>query len=139
MDEPQLLWTACAGVLREQVSEAVWLSSFANVTALSDDGAQLVLSVPSPWVKERIECRYLEMVRAALADVGAPRTDLLIEIRPDDRGRSGLSPMIRSTGSASDAKTRIPRVGRRGGRATAPTRTAQRSSIAPARDARATR
>jgi chromosomal replication initiator protein len=83
VDEPQLLWTACAGVLREQVSEAVWLSSFANITALSDDGSQLVLSVPSHWVKERIESRYLEMVRAALADVGAPRTDLLIEIRPD--------------------------------------------------------
>jgi len=83
VDEPQLLWTTCAGVLREQVSEAVWLSSFANVTALSDDGTCLVLSVPSHWVKERIEGRYLEMVRAALADVGAARTDLQIEIRPD--------------------------------------------------------
>jgi chromosomal replication initiator protein len=83
VDEPQLLWTACADVLREQVSEAVWLSSFANVTALSDDGARLVLSVPSHWVKERIEGRYLEMVRAALADVGAPRPELQIEIRPD--------------------------------------------------------
>jgi chromosomal replication initiator protein len=83
VDEPQLLWTACADVLREQVSEAVWLSSFANVTALSDDGARLVLSVPSHWVKERIEGRYLEMVRAALADVGAARTELQIEIRPD--------------------------------------------------------
>ncbi len=83
MDEPQLLWTACADVLREQVSEAVWVSSFANITALSDDGARLVLSVPSHWVKERIEGRYLEMVRAALADVGAPRPELQIEIRPD--------------------------------------------------------
>ncbi len=82
MDEPQLLWTACADVLREQVSEAVWLSSFAEVAALPADGESLVLAVPSPWVKERIESRYLEMVRAALADVGAPGTDLRIEIRP---------------------------------------------------------
>jgi chromosomal replication initiator protein len=84
MDEPQLLWTACADVLREQVSEVVWSSSFADVSALSDDGARLVLSVPSPWVKQRIESRYLEMVRAALADVGESRADVRIEIRSDN-------------------------------------------------------
>jgi hypothetical protein len=59
VDEPQLLWMACAEVLREQVSEAVWLSSFAEVTALPNDNAELVLAVPSPWVKDRIETRYL--------------------------------------------------------------------------------
>src|SRR5688500_9371708 len=71
VSEAQLLWASCAGVLREQVSEAVWLSSFAETSALRIDDDRLVLSVPSPWVKERIESRYLEMVRAALADVGA--------------------------------------------------------------------
>jgi chromosomal replication initiator protein len=91
VDEPQLLWTACAGVLREQVSEAVWLSSFANVTALSDDGARFVLSVPSPWVKQRIESRYLDLVRAALADVGAARSDLHIEIRSDGAEAENLT------------------------------------------------
>jgi chromosomal replication initiator protein len=69
-------------VLREQVSEAVWLSSFAEASALRIHDERLVLSVPSPWVKERIESRYLEMVRAALADVGA-KYDIDIEVRPD--------------------------------------------------------
>ncbi|MEY2460390.1 MAG: chromosomal replication initiator protein [Acidimicrobiaceae bacterium] len=82
VSEAQLLWTSCAGVLREQVSEAVWLSSFAEASALRIDDERLVLSVPSPWVKERIESRYLEMVRAALADVGA-KYDIDIEVRPD--------------------------------------------------------
>ncbi|MEA2391313.1 MAG: chromosomal replication initiator protein [Solirubrobacteraceae bacterium] len=91
MGEAQLLWTACAGVLREQVSEAVWLSSFAEVTPLRTEQDRLVLSVPSPWVKERIESRYLEMVRAALADVGALGLDLDIEVRPD---AAELSPAI---------------------------------------------
>ena len=80
--DAQLLWTSCAEVLREQVSEAVWLSSFAETSALRIDDDRLVLSVPSPWVKERIESRYLEMVRAALADVGA-KYDIDIEVRPD--------------------------------------------------------
>jgi chromosomal replication initiator protein len=82
VSEAQLLWTSCAGVLREQVSEAVWLSSFAEASALRIDDERLVLSVPSPWVKERIESRYLEMVRAALSDVGA-KYDIDIEVRPD--------------------------------------------------------
>ena len=82
MGDAQLLWTSCAEVLREQVSEAVWLSSFAETSALRIDDDRLVLSVPSPWVKERIESRYLEMVRAALADVGA-KYDIDIEVRPD--------------------------------------------------------
>jgi chromosomal replication initiator protein len=80
--EAQLLWTACAAVLKEQVSEAVWLSSFAETSALRIDGDALVLSVPSPWVKERIESRYLEMVRAALNDVGGDHR-IEIEVRPD--------------------------------------------------------
>jgi len=82
VSEAQLLWTSCAGVLREQVSEAVWLSSFAETSALRIEDDRLVLSVPSPWVKERIESRYLEMVRAALADVGA-KYEIDIEVRPD--------------------------------------------------------
>jgi chromosomal replication initiator protein len=81
--EPQLLWTACAGVLREQVSEAVWLSSFAETSALRIEDDRLVLSVPSPWVKDRIESRYLEMVRAALADVGGAGYGIEIEVQPD--------------------------------------------------------
>ena len=34
-------------------------------------------------MKERIESRYLEMVRAALADVGAAGTDLEVEVRTE--------------------------------------------------------
>src|SRR3954452_6235563 len=81
--EAQLLWTACATVLREQVSEAVWLSSFAEASALRVDADRFVLSVPSPWGKERIESRYLDLVRAALADVGADSYAIDIEVRPD--------------------------------------------------------
>src|SRR3954447_22511309 len=108
--EAQLLWTACAGVLREQVSEAVWLSSFAEASALRIDDDRLVLSVPSPWVKERIESRYLEMVRAALADVGA-KYDIDIEGRPDaadaiptlDEGTFGRTADAMTATLASDA------------------------------------
>src|SRR4029079_12466905 len=80
--EAQLLWTACAGVLKEHVSETVWVSSFAETTAIAADSDHIVLAVPSLWVKERIESRYVDMIRAALADVGAPGLDIDIEISP---------------------------------------------------------
>ena len=109
MDEPQLLWTACADVLREQVSEAVWLSSFAEITPLTGDESLLVLAVPSPWVKERIETRYLEMVRAALADVGAGGTELQIEIRPDTAETSQASDPLDALGFPSEEADRRDR------------------------------
>ncbi len=68
--DAQLLWTACAGVVRQHVSEGVWLSSFAGVAARSLDDDRLVLAAPSAWVKDRLENRYQNVVQGALADVG---------------------------------------------------------------------
>ena len=70
VDDAEVLWTACADVLREQVSEAVWLTSFNGARPVRIDGDTLVLGVPSSVVRERIEGRYLGLVRGALADVG---------------------------------------------------------------------
>jgi chromosomal replication initiator protein len=79
----QELWTACAEVLREQVSEAVWLTTFngAEAVGLVDHG--LVLAVPSSVVKDRIEGRYLTLVRSALSDVGAGELELRVEVHTD--------------------------------------------------------
>ena len=82
MADAQLLWKSCAEVLRGQVSDAVWLSSFDQIEARSDDHQRLVLAVPSPWVRERIESRYRELIEATLADVGAANTDVVVEVVP---------------------------------------------------------
>ena len=44
--EAQLLWTSCAGVLREQVSEAVWLSSFAEASVYHTVMAASSIDIP---------------------------------------------------------------------------------------------
>ncbi len=82
MADAQLLWKSCADVVREHVSDAVWLSSFAEIVAHTDDQERLVLAVPSPWVRERIESRYRNLIEAALADVGALSTDIVVEVAP---------------------------------------------------------
>jgi chromosomal replication initiator protein len=84
VDDAEVLWKACAEVLREQVSEAVWLTSFNGVEPVSLEDGLLVLAVPSSVVKERIEVRYLAVVKGALADAGAPDMELQLQIRTDD-------------------------------------------------------
>jgi chromosomal replication initiator protein len=81
MADALAIWNAASEVLRREVSDAVWMSTFAEV--IPDDHPDgLVLAVPNRWTKERIEERFLDVVRAALADVGMPGADLVVEIRP---------------------------------------------------------
>ena len=94
VDDAELLWTACADVLREQVSEAVWLTSFNGARPVRIDGNTLVLGVPSSVVRERIEGRYLGLVKSALVDVGGADLELAIEVHTD--GAPGPDPSTRS-------------------------------------------
>ena len=86
------LWTACASSIRAQVSDAVWQTTFVGAHTLQIDNGTLIVAVPSVLVKERIEGRYLWMVRDAMADAGASELDLrLIVDAPtaveDDEGQ----------------------------------------------------
>jgi chromosomal replication initiator protein len=81
VDQAEQLWTACAGALREQVSEAVWLTTFSMVTPLGLEGTRLSVAVPSSVVKERIESRYLTLVDGALTDIGRSGISLSIEVQ----------------------------------------------------------
>jgi chromosomal replication initiator protein len=79
------LWTAAAQFLRAQVSEAVWLSTFQDTHAESLDSERLVLVVPSSHVRDRIEGRYLPLVRDALVEIGRPELALQMEVNTDPR------------------------------------------------------
>src|SRR3954451_22156270 len=83
MNDADHLWAATAQLLRAQVSEAVWLSTFQDAHPLVVDGERLLLSVPNSHVKERIEGRYLALVRDALLELGQVDVDLAVEVRPD--------------------------------------------------------
>lgn len=79
------VWKETAGVLAQQVSDAVWSSTFQDVrgTQLVDD--VLVLTVPSQIVRQRIEQRYLGLMQAALHDAGHPDLTLIVEVEIDDQ------------------------------------------------------
>lgn len=84
VEQAEQLWTACAGVLREQVSDAVWMTTFSSVVAVHLDGNQLLIAVPNTLVKERIENRYLPILDGVLTDIGKPGMRLAIEVRTED-------------------------------------------------------
>jgi chromosomal replication initiator protein len=101
VDEAQELWTRCADMLRAQVSEAVWLTTFNGAEGVDMHDHTLVLSVPSTLVKERIEVRYLTLVRSALADAGAHDLDLSIEVHTENGEHTATDPTIDLTTLAS--------------------------------------
>ncbi|MGD9793392.1 MAG: chromosomal replication initiator protein DnaA [Acidimicrobiia bacterium] len=83
MSEADHLWTAVAQILKAQVSEAVWHSSFQDVRPLELTATSMTVAVPSSYVRERIEGRYLPLVRDALADVGHPELELRIQVHTE--------------------------------------------------------
>jgi chromosomal replication initiator protein len=83
VSDQEYLWTAVAQLLRAQVSEAVWFSTFQDISPVAaDDGAVRVL-VPNNHVRDRILTRYLPLVRDALDEIGAGNRQFVVDV--DDR------------------------------------------------------
>jgi chromosomal replication initiator protein len=78
------LWTAVAQLLRAQVSEAVWFSTFQDVIALDSDSSIVRVSAPNAHTRDRILTRYLPLVRDALEEIGAANLQFVIEVQVAD-------------------------------------------------------
>jgi len=78
--EAQQLWDTCADLIRGQVSDIVWHTAFEGIRAVDYGEDVLTLGVPNPLAKDRIEGRWLGLVRDALAEAGAPRAELRLQI-----------------------------------------------------------
>ena len=84
VDQAEQLWMKCTVALREQVSEAVWLSTFQDVIALPSSDTTLHLQVPNGHVRERILTRYLQLVLDALAEIDESERQLHVDVAPID-------------------------------------------------------
>ncbi len=94
MEEHEQVWTAVAQLLRAQVSEAVWMSTFQDVCAREGEPNQLHIAAPNTHVRDRILSRYLPMVRDALEEIGAAGRHVVIDVQvagseSDDRFPDG--------------------------------------------------
>ena len=105
MNEAQRLWDECAGILQAQVSEPVWLTSFEAARPTRLEGGVLTLAVPSFLAKERIEGRYLSLVRGALTEVGAANIELALEIAPTEpEPQWTVAPPTSAPGAGADGE-----------------------------------
>ncbi|MGI9609592.1 MAG: DnaA ATPase domain-containing protein, partial [Acidimicrobiia bacterium] len=76
-------WNKCAASIRDQVSDAVWQSTFADAAPISVTDGVLRLSVPSLIVKEKIEGRYLGLVQDAANEAAETEIEMIIEVRSE--------------------------------------------------------
>ena len=56
------VWASVADVLRTQLTEAVWMSTFSNVAPIRVGDRELTVSVPNNHVRDRILTRFLPLV-----------------------------------------------------------------------------
>ena len=72
MSDQAEVWTAVAQLLRAQLTESVWFSTFSEVEPVVSDGDHnLIIQVPSTLARDRILTRYLPLITDALAELGA--------------------------------------------------------------------
>ncbi len=75
------LWETIVPILRDQLTESVWFSTFNDVTNIGTAGA-LVLEVPNNVAGERITSRYRSMIDDALVEVGHPGLVFDVKVAP---------------------------------------------------------
>ncbi len=108
MNDHEQLWTAVAQLLRAQVSEAVWFSTFQDVVPLESDGAELRVSAPNSHLRDRIMSRYLPLVRDALEEIGYASVTFVVDVQVSDGADEQREPADAEPADIAGANNSIP-------------------------------
>ena len=101
MSDQQEVWAAVAQLLRAQLTESVWYSTFAEVSPVVDeDRAHLVIQVPSTLARDRILTRYQPLITDALDEIGHGERQFDVVI-------GSAEPMVHESSTESSATTEI--------------------------------
>jgi chromosomal replication initiator protein len=106
------VWTAVTQLLRDQLTESVWMSTFAEIRPLDVSDSSMRVSVPSRHVRERIQTRYLPIVTEALGSVVAPGCDLEMVVDPAVRDGAHPDDTLVELASALEAAPPEPSLAR---------------------------
>jgi chromosomal replication initiator protein len=82
VSEAAELWITSSGLLRDEVSEAVWRTWFDGLEPLSFEGNDLVLSAPSSLVRDRLDERYVSLIEKSATQVAEAEVKVRIVVRP---------------------------------------------------------
>jgi chromosomal replication initiator protein len=87
--ETNELWDRAGAQLRLQVSEAIWNMYFAHANPLSLSEQRIVLGVPDGLVKEKIEERFLGLLRSVLSETSGRPIEVVIDVAVNAEQRLG--------------------------------------------------
>jgi chromosomal replication initiator protein len=76
----QELWRRAGDILRTQVSDGVWQSTFAQVDAQDRHEGELWLQVPNAIVRDKLDIRYRPLVEDAIAEVDPSVTSVVVRV-----------------------------------------------------------
>ena len=109
MYEAGELWTTCSDLIRAQVSDVVWNTTFRELEAIDLTSDEIIVAVPSRMVKDRIEARYLGIVRDALTEANERPLEMKLEVRVDDSALLGLEDTVLDlTGDGPKLEVSLP-------------------------------
>lgn len=77
VDTASEVWDSAASILRSQVSDGVWLSTFAQIDPVDMSGEAIILGVPNALVRERLDGKYRPLVEDAVKE--STTIDLTVE------------------------------------------------------------
>lgn len=113
MQDHEEVWTAVARLLRDQLTESVWYSTFQDVMPIGLDESLLRIQVPSTLARDRILNRYLPILTEAMEELGHDHRQIVVEIAPAEQTPDGpLEPS--SAPTLTDAHTATITVGAAG-------------------------
>ncbi|MFM8528173.1 MAG: chromosomal replication initiator protein DnaA [Ilumatobacteraceae bacterium] len=100
VDDLENMWTAVSQLLRAQVSDAVWYSTFNDVHSLPSEDETIRLAVPSATVRDKILTRYLPLVTDAVSEIGVGDKRLEVEvIAPAESSVTTVTEPVASVGT----------------------------------------
>jgi chromosomal replication initiator protein len=88
------LWSRSCQVLRAQVADGVWMSTFHGAVPLSYDQSHLVIGVGSSLAKQRVDGRYRTLVEDALRSASGRDVGFSVEVKvPEAEPAPGPDPL----------------------------------------------
>ena len=94
MREAVELWENCSALIRAQVSDVVWNTTFRHLEAIDLTTDEITVAVPSQVMKERIEARYLGIVRDAITETHNGPLDMSLQVHLNEQALLGLDSTV---------------------------------------------
>ena len=90
MQNADQLWETCSDLIRAQVSDVVWNTTFRELAAIDLTADEITVAVPSRVVKDRIEARYLGIVRDAITESNNGPLQMDLQVRVNEQTLLGI-------------------------------------------------